>query len=160
MLKTKLVFPIDNAIKASYDTPENADLFDGDNLIVSVSHTEYKPVYEGTEIEYLDGFSNTVANYSKRRYGFEVEKQDGRIALFYMLSLLRESKKPVSGIMPQTTVLDYAFPEPSDYSTGYTTREGILVMLELTGGNIKTDNRLIGQGFRFRFMESTRRLSY
>lgn len=130
----KLVFPIDSSIKTPWNNSENADLFDGDNLVLYLNPGEYRPVFS-LDAEAIAGFSSFVVKQGTPALsGFEVETQENRIAVYYILKTL-EANAYGTGTYTPIPCLDYLLPDVADVATGYSSRNGLL-QTEIQSGTI------------------------
>ena len=139
--------------------PDNANLFDGSgNLQLFLSPNEYTAVTEGEQTRVIGGFASTAIVPTKRRLGFEVKSQEGRLAAYRMMRQLDRHSKNNS---VNLTVLDYLYlDQEADWAVGYRERSGLILSETLTidGGTVRRWDDVLsdryGKGLSFKFMET------
>lgn len=162
-----LRFPIPEPLLTTYNTAENADLFDAENshLILYVQPGGYRPVWTATgETSLVDGYGSTVVQTAKWRYGFDVATIEGRTAPYEIIRTLAQTAAAVKGQYSAIAVWDYVNPEPGDAAaTGYTVRNTRLENIQ-PSGTIRADSAFnsarYSQGFQFRLVEIEARSQY
>lgn len=130
-------------------------LFDGDDLRLFLSPTEYKRTIEEAPTKLMTGYASTFVMETARRVGFEFSTTESREEVIRLLRAIalwsRRTKQTV-------TVRDYHHLEDdAAYALGYTVRLGKITMIEPQGGTVRrfdsVSSTRYGKGFRLVFWE-------
>jgi hypothetical protein len=150
----KLTFNLPPGLRAAYENTLNANLFDGDNLVIYSSPEDYKILSENTRTEPSEGIRITVVEVIKQRYSFEVKTKDDRKAIAEILTQLISLASANPFIYQPITLKDYICPNPQDLVVGYTERSGVMDFKILGGGyHSFRDNVTFPNGYSIVFSE-------
>lgn len=120
----KIVFPLPSGLKTPYNTPKNADLFDGDHLILPVLPSAYDVVTPKFSRQPNEGLISTLVEVTVNKYAFRCTIRDGRKAIGEILKELIDIAEADLYNYEKITLHDYVKPDEGDQL--YTTRLGML----------------------------------
>ncbi len=146
--------------------PVNSSLFEGganEFLAIKLKIDEYIPTLEGEEIRIIEGMTIPVVDLPHKRYKFEINSKDGRIAAYLTLFQMWTYRNSHTGPYELIDIFDYVNPEANNL--GFIKRTCVMTNLQLTGGFASSEykryggtiengiSRRIGNGFTATFIQ-------
>lgn len=152
LLNSKVLLPISPALKATYNTPENESLFEGDNLRLFCEPSNYTPEFTYGDNNLIKGFNSYTVQVNKPLYTINLKVIDARDAIRRILDSLIADATANPTLYQQITLLDFHNVNASDIGTGYTTRQGTLTY-EISGGSHRNNGTIYNTDLSIRFVQ-------
>ncbi len=155
----KIVFPIAPSLASKYSNLNTSDLFnvDGGQNFFTVPLNEfggYSPIWEKNANQFTEGAQSTFVRVSPRRYGFQLQTNDGRFVIYQVLSELVALAQADPKVYKPIVVRDYCNPIHAPANQPYSERAGIINDLLPGGGTLTfNDQTLVTTGTKFKFLE-------
>lgn len=109
--------------------PENGEKF----IVLYVDPNNYSPVSEGGS-NFTAAGKSSVLTVQLRRKGFNAKFQYPEANIGQVIKLIASKCLQDKQLL---TVIDFVYPEPEDYFTGYTVREGLFIDVEISTGMLQ-----------------------
>ncbi len=155
----RIVFPLAPSITSKYLNSNTSDLFnvDGGQNFFTVPLNEfggYSPIWEKNANQFTEGVQSTFVRVSPRRYGFQLQTNDGRFVIYQVLSELVAAAQVNPAVYKPIVCRDYCNPIPAPANQPYSERAGIINDLLPSSGSISfNSNTIVTTGTKFKFLE-------